>query len=233
MKKVTKCLTAICHLQSEKGDLERPPSIIGLLNFACSVIIPGRAFLRRLINLIIGIKRPYHFIRLNTEVKKDLRIWQTFLDSFNGKSFFLEERWSSSYSLCFYSDAAQSKGYGLIFGKQWAYDSWPESWTEYSISFLEFFPIVAGLGIWSNEFKNRRVLFYIGAASWAAAKRMSDAQIRAFGRWKSNAFLLYIRTPSLGSESYYPAVAYHMPYLYFTIIYPRAQLLSRGQLSVP
>ena len=43
--------------------------------------------------------------------------------------------------------------------------------------------------------------FRIGAASWAAAKGMSDAQIRAFSRWKSNAFLRYIRTPSLGSES--------------------------------
>ena len=43
--------------------------------------------------------------------------------------------------------------------------------------------------------------FRIGAASWAAAKGMLDAQIRAFGRWKSNAVLRYIRTPSLGSES--------------------------------
>ena len=42
--------------------------------------------------------------------------------------------------------------------------------------------------------------FRIGAASWAAAKGMSDAQIRAFGRWKSNAFLRYIRNPSLGSS---------------------------------
>ena len=140
-------------------------SIIGLLNFACSVIIPGRVFLRRLINLTIDIKKPYHFIHLNTEVKKDLRIWQTFLDSFNGKPFFLEEGWSSSYSLCFYTDAAQSKGYGLIFGKQWAYGRWPESWTEYSTSFLEFFPIVAGLGIWSHELKNRRVLFFIDNVS--------------------------------------------------------------------
>ena len=41
--------------------------------------------------------------------------------------------------------------------------------------------------------------FRIGVASWAAAKGLSDAQIRAFGRWKSNAFLRYIRTPSLGS----------------------------------
>ena len=40
--------------------------------------------------------------------------------------------------------------------------------------------------------------FRIGAASWAAAKGLSGAQIRDFGRWKSNAFLRYIRAPSLG-----------------------------------
>ena len=39
-----------------------------------------------------------------------------------------------------------------------------------------------------------------GAASWAAFKGMSDAQIRAFGRWKSNAFLRYIRAPAIGSN---------------------------------
>ena len=89
MKKVANCLTAIGHLQSKKKvTLKELQSIIGLLNFACSVIIPGRVFLP--INLTIGIKKPYHFIRLNTEVKKDLRIWQTFLDSLNGRSFFLE-----------------------------------------------------------------------------------------------------------------------------------------------
>lgn len=39
--------------------------------------------------------------------------------------------------------------------------------------------------------------FRIGAASWAAAKGMSNTQIRHFGRWKSNAFLRYIRTSTL------------------------------------
>ena len=39
--------------------------------------------------------------------------------------------------------------------------------------------------------------FRIGAASFAAERGMSDAQIRALGRWKSNAFLKYIRIPSL------------------------------------
>ena len=42
--------------------------------------------------------------------------------------------------------------------------------------------------------------FRIGAASTEDSKGMSDAQIRAFERWKSNAFLRYIRAPSLGSN---------------------------------
>lgn len=42
--------------------------------------------------------------------------------------------------------------------------------------------------------------FRIGAASWATAKGFSDSQIRLLGRWKSNAFLKYIRTPSLGTN---------------------------------
>ena len=57
--------------------------------------------------------------------------------------------------------------------------------------------------------------FRIGAASWAAAKGMSDAQISAFGRWKSTAFLRYIRTPTLANSS--PFNLWHLtgrlPYL--------------------
>ena len=41
--------------------------------------------------------------------------------------------------------------------------------------------------------------FRIVAASWAAAKGFLDAQIRRFGRWNSNAFLRYIRIPSLST----------------------------------
>ena len=50
-----------------------------------------------------------------------------------------------------------------------------------------------------SEYKSHS--FRIGAASWAASQGMWDAQIRAFERWKSNAFLRYIRAPSIGSKS--------------------------------
>ena len=52
-------------------------------------------------------------------------------------------------------------------------------------------------GLDSTSYKGHS--FRIGAASFAAERRMSDAQIRALGRWKSNAFLKYIRIPSLST----------------------------------
>ena len=39
--------------------------------------------------------------------------------------------------------------------------------------------------------------FRIGAATFAAESGFSDAQTRVIGRWKSDAFRKYIRTPSL------------------------------------
>ncbi len=40
-------------------------SLIGLLNLSCSVVVPGRAFLRRLIDLTHGIRLPHHLIKLS------------------------------------------------------------------------------------------------------------------------------------------------------------------------
>ena len=64
--------------------LQQLQSVIGLLNFACRVISPGRAFLRRLINLTIGISRPGHHIRLNAVARAGLAAWHYFISSFNG-----------------------------------------------------------------------------------------------------------------------------------------------------
>ena len=78
-----------------KVTLRELQSLIGLLNFTCSVIVPGRAFLRRLIDLIIGGRRPHHRIRLTKETKHDMEVWLTFLNEFNGRSFFLSDIWNT------------------------------------------------------------------------------------------------------------------------------------------
>lgn len=79
-------------LLKKKLTLRELQSIIGFLNFACKVVVPGRAFLRRLINLTIGIKNPPHHVRLTLQAKADLQAWLLFLQQFNGKSFFLSDQ---------------------------------------------------------------------------------------------------------------------------------------------
>lgn len=64
-EKLTKLRTQLATCaHKRKIKLKDLQSFIGLLNFACQVIVPGRAFLRRLIDLTCGITNPNYFIRL-------------------------------------------------------------------------------------------------------------------------------------------------------------------------
>ena len=127
LEKLQKCVATISDfLTRKKVTLKEVQSLTGLLNFACSVVVPGRAFLHRLIDLTIGIHFPYHFIRLTKEVKLDLQLWQSFLTNFNGQTFFLENTWSGSDKLQLYTDAAGALRFGAVFGGKWCHGKWPE-----------------------------------------------------------------------------------------------------------
>ena len=51
-------------VMQKSATLKQLQSLIGMLNFACQVVPPGRTFLRRLIHLTIGLKKPFHHRRL-------------------------------------------------------------------------------------------------------------------------------------------------------------------------
>ena len=92
--KLQKCRTLLHQFHKRRTvTLRELQSLIGLLNFACSVVVPGSAFLRRLIDLTKGIKNTYHHIRLNKDARHDIKLWLTFSDNFNGRAFFLSDRW--------------------------------------------------------------------------------------------------------------------------------------------
>ena len=63
-------------------------SLIGTLQFACKVVVPGRTFLQRAINLTRGVPSRFHHIRLNKEFFKDLALWKLFLSKCLGAPFF-------------------------------------------------------------------------------------------------------------------------------------------------
>ena len=120
--KVDKCLSTISSfIARNKVTLRDIQSLKGMLNFACAVVVPGRAFWRRLIDLTLGLKSPTHFVRITHEVRSDLSVWQTFLASFNSRSFFLEDSWYSSEKLNLYTDGAGTLGFGAVFGHKWCY----------------------------------------------------------------------------------------------------------------
>ncbi|XP_021347069.1 uncharacterized protein LOC110454687 isoform X1 [Mizuhopecten yessoensis] len=143
----------------QKVTLKELQSLIGLLNFACRVISPGRTFLRRLIDLTCGLTKPYHHKRLNKEARCDLAAWKIFLDSFNGTFMFLSDRWETSEQLRFYTDAS-NLGYGGFFQTSWMYGEWPLHWQSFHITVKEFFAIIVALELWGPSLTNRCIIFY-------------------------------------------------------------------------
>ena len=89
--KVRKCQLLLYHFYTRrKVTLRELQSLLGLLNFTCSVAVTGRAFLRRMIDLTKGIQRPHHRIRLTKETKYDVQVWLSFIQNFNGKTFSIQ-----------------------------------------------------------------------------------------------------------------------------------------------
>ena len=148
--KLQKCRALIREFLNQKSvTLRSLQSLIGFLNFAYSVIVPGRTFLRHLIDLTIGVKQPYHHIKIKSEVKLDLTTWLEFLDN----------RWASSDKLRLYTDASGSIGYGGFLNTSWFYGKWPVQCVSLNITILELYPIALSLYIFGQQLKNKCVLF--------------------------------------------------------------------------
>ena len=85
--KLDKCCSSIgAFLGRKKVTLKELQSLIGSHNFTSSVVVTAGTFLRRLINLTVGVRRPRYFIQLTRDVTADLHIWLQFLQSYKGKS---------------------------------------------------------------------------------------------------------------------------------------------------
>lgn len=100
-------------------------------------------------DLTIGIHSQYHYIKLNREVRADLKLWQSF-DQFQWAVLLSRGRLGQ---LC--TDAAGS----AVFGRKRCYGKWPNSWLHQNIAMLEFYPIVLSLHLWGHTMQNRCILF--------------------------------------------------------------------------
>ena len=134
--KLQKCREVLTDFHKRrKVSLRELQSLTRLPNFTCSVVLLGRAFLRRLFDLTKGVCNPHHRIRLSKACGKDISVWLTLLKHFSGRTFFLDEKWLSHTPLKLYTDEAGSKGCGAIVKRHWFYEEWPDSWKTLNIAF--------------------------------------------------------------------------------------------------
>jgi hypothetical protein len=157
--KLVKLRTLLATISKRrKVTLRELQSLLGLLNFCCQVVIPGRCFLRRLTDLTKNVVKPNHHITLNKDSRRDLQAWSLFAQYFNGKHLLSPKRWTDSDILQLHTDASGSIGYGAIFQTHWFQGTWPVSWERYDITFKELFPIALSMEVWGHLLKNRCII---------------------------------------------------------------------------
>ncbi len=146
-------------LQHTVATLHQYQAIVGKLQWANTVVLPGRAFLRRLIDGTKGALTRNTRIYVTEGMKADLRLWAEFLRSHNGVSFFLPEEKLHSPELHLFTDASFQAGAGYM-GSKWFVVQYPEPWHVYGITFLELFPIVLAIHLFGDKFRNKRLVFH-------------------------------------------------------------------------
>ena len=157
--KVIKFMGYIDQIMATKSaTLKQVQSLTGMLNFACAVVEPARAFSRRLYDLTLGVTQSHHRIKITRAVKEDLHVWKTFLLSFNRKSFFLDFHFLSQHLLRFYTDSSSTIGFGGYFGSHWFSGLWSSQCLRLNIALLEIFPIYLSLMFWGRELSNKCVM---------------------------------------------------------------------------
>ncbi len=113
----------------------------------------GRTFLRSLFSILSRTLQPHHHMRLNRCTRGDLAWWNTFLQGWNGKSFFPGAKTTLEVT----SDASGSYGCGAIFGNTWFQ---APSWEAISITAKELVPIVIATAFWGSQWTKSRVHFF-------------------------------------------------------------------------
>eukprot|EP00794_Sanderia_malayensis_P000850 gene850-biopygen113 len=146
-------------LSGSPGTKRQLLSLIGYLQHCCHAIVPGRPFLRRLIDCAHGVKDLRHSVKLSSEALADLLWWQRLLTACNGKSLFLYNQQTPVQDISISSDAAGSLGFAAINGLAWFAQPWPKGCENLSIAVKELIPIVLAAYVWGPTWSRLHVLF--------------------------------------------------------------------------
>lgn len=139
--------------------------LLGHLNFASRVVVPGRSFVSYLIKLSTKVKELHYYVNLRRQERVDLEFWLRFLHSWNGVNMFYDSNYTSNFDMQLFTDASSTVGFGGYFNGKWFSSEWPVELPllndkTLSMAFLELYPIVVATLLWGSEWKCKKILFY-------------------------------------------------------------------------
>lgn len=139
-----------------RRDLE---SIVGSLNHACKAVRPGRAFKRRLQDLLSTVERDDRRVRLNREAQADINWWYQFGLGWNGTALMRSVVVDEEPREVVLSDASGGWGCGAVWNDRWFQVQWSElpDASSWSIMPKELLPIVAAAALWGKQWKGATV----------------------------------------------------------------------------
>lgn len=124
----------------------------------------GRVFNRQLAMATVGLRAPGYHVQLTREHKEDLLVWEQFLDSFNGRSVWMEGV-TNTCDVELFTDADGPADYGAYFQSHWSASPWPVEWLEAGFTrnlvLLELFPIILMVEFWRFSAINSYILTVI------------------------------------------------------------------------
>ena len=165
---LTKCiayakeLISIIEAKSVTNQILR--QVVGRLNWATEVIQGACRFIRHFIDKSMLVSKPYHKVAVSQSLHDDAKVWLHFLTQHTGKVMFLPEGWLTSHQINLKSDASPMTG-AFIYGTKWLQVVFPLSWAKLNIAFLEMFPIVLGLDVFSSLLANHCITFIMDNAA--------------------------------------------------------------------
>lgn len=135
-------------------------SLLGHLNFACRVILPGRSFVSHLIKLSTTVKKLHHHVHLK-HCRPDLAMWAKFMSEWNGVSFFINDDITNAADIQLFTDATQTS-FGGFYMNAWFQGDFPDVLIheQTSMAFYELYPIVMACILWGHRWCKKRILFH-------------------------------------------------------------------------
>ena len=122
--------------------------------------------------------------------------WQNFLKNYNGVTIISKTDIYNSTDLHLFSDSSKIS-FGGVYGREYIYGPFPESWQQYDIQFLELYPILLLVDIFKASFVNKSIIFHCDNISVVYAINKQTSRNKLVMTIIRKLVLIFLPTPPI------------------------------------